>query len=98
MVSENQDVFKTARTLYLKGISTITVTGNAKAVVEDKGDIIMASVKYGKGTVFAIGDPWIYNEYIVNDRLSAEFQNGLAAKEFTDWLIQQIPNSKTTKK
>ena len=98
MVSENQDVFKTARTLYLKGISTITVTGNAKAVVEDKGDIIMASAKYGKGTVFAIGDPWIYNEYIVNDRLSAEFQNGLAAKEFTDWLIQQIPNSKTTKK
>lgn len=98
MVSENQDVFKTARTLYLKGISTITVTGNAKAVVEDKGDIIMASVKYGKGTVFAIGDPWIYNEYIVNDRLSAEFQNSLAAKEFTDWLIQQIPNSKTTKK
>jgi unsaturated rhamnogalacturonyl hydrolase len=98
MVSDNQEVFKTARTLYLKGISTITVSGNAKAVVEDKGDIIMASTKYGKGTVFAIGDPWIYNEYIVNDRLSAEFQNGLAAKEFTDWLIQQIPSNKASKK
>ena len=98
MVSDNQEVFKTARTLYLKGISTITVSGNAKAVVEDKGDIIMASTKYGKGTVFAIGDPWIYNEYIVNDRLSAEFQNGLAAKEFTDWLIQQISSNKASKK
>jgi len=98
MVSDNQEVFKTARTLYLKGISTITVSGNAKAVVEDKGDIIMASTKYGKGTVFAIGDPWIYNEYIVNDRLSTEFQNGLAAKEFTDWLIQQIPSNKASKK
>jgi len=94
MVSENQDVFKTARTLYLKGISTITVSGNAKAVVEDKGDIIMASAKYGKGTVFAIGDPWIYNEYIVNDRLSPAFQNGLAAEEFTDWLIKQTNTKK----
>lgn len=98
MVTENQEVFKTARTLYLKGISTIAVSGNAKAVIEDKGDIIMASTKYGKGTVFAIGDPWIYNEYIVNDRLSGEFQNGLAAEEFTDWLIRQIPSNKTNKK
>jgi unsaturated rhamnogalacturonyl hydrolase len=63
----------------------------AKALLSDRGDIIMAISKYGKGTVFAVGDPWIYNEYIVNDRLTAEYQNGIAAEEFTDWLIKQIP-------
>jgi unsaturated rhamnogalacturonyl hydrolase len=54
----------------------------------------MATAKYGKGTVFAIGDPWIYNEYIVNDRLNASFQNGTAAIELTEWLIAQIPVKK----
>jgi unsaturated rhamnogalacturonyl hydrolase len=58
--------------------------------LEDKGDIIMATAKYGKGTVFAIVDPWIYNEYIVNDRLSPDFQNGIAAGEFSDWLLKQV--------
>lgn len=91
MVPAQHDIFKTAKTLYLKGISTIEVQSPAKMVVEDKGDIIMASAKYGKGTVFAIGDPWIYNEYIVNYRLNDTFQNGIAAVEFTDWLIAQIP-------
>lgn len=63
-------------------------------VLEDNGDIIMANTKFGKGTVFAIGDPWIYNEYIVKDRLNASFQNGTAAIELTDWLIAKIPINK----
>jgi len=25
------------------------------------------------------------------NRLTAEYQNGIAAEEFTDWLIKQIP-------
>jgi unsaturated rhamnogalacturonyl hydrolase len=93
-VPEQHDVFKKAKTLYLKGISTIEVSKSAKMVLEDNGDIIMATAKYGKGTVFAIGDPWIYNEYIVNDRLNASFQNGTAAIELTEWLIAQIPVKK----
>jgi len=95
MVPEQHDIFIKAKQLYLKGISTITVQGNAKPVLEDKGDIIMASARYGKGIVFAIGDPWIYNEYIVNDRLSPDFQNGIAAAEFTDWLLKQVPAKKS---
>lgn len=88
IVPDNHEIFKTAKVLYLKGISTLTVKYPAKAILEDKGDIIMATAKFGKGTVFAVGDPWIYNEYIVNDRLSPEFQNGIAAKELTEWLIK----------
>ncbi len=94
IVPEKNEIFKPGRVLYLKGISTITLQSPAKPIIVDKNDIIMASAKYGKGTVFAIGDPWIYNEYIVNDRLSSEYQNGIAAEEFTDWLIKQIPKHK----
>jgi len=47
--------------------------------------------KYGKGSVFAVGDPWIYNEYIVNIRLSPLYQNEQAANELTEWLLKQIP-------
>lgn len=94
MVPDHHPIFTTARQLYMKGISTLTLTSPAEMVLEDKGDILMAKAKYGKGTVIALGDPWIYNEYIVNDRLTPKFQNGLAAKEFTDWLIRQIPAKK----
>ncbi len=94
MVPDHHPIFTTARQLYMKGISTLTVTPPAEMVLADKGDILMAVAKYGKGTVIALGDPWIYNEYIVNDRLTAKFQNGLAAKEFTEWLIKQIPGKK----
>jgi unsaturated rhamnogalacturonyl hydrolase len=94
VVPEQHEIFKTAKVLYMKGISTITINSPATPVLEDKGDILIAKAKYGKGTVIALVDPWIYNEYIVNDRLSAEFQNGIAANEFTDWLIKQVPLSK----
>lgn len=94
IIPEKNEIFKPGRVVYLKGISTISVQSPATPVLVDKSDIIMASAKYGKGTVFAIGDPWIYNEYIVNDRLTSEFQNGIAAEEFTDWLIKQIPKKK----
>jgi unsaturated rhamnogalacturonyl hydrolase len=97
MVPEKHEIFKTARQLYLKGICTIALQKNASAVLEDKGDIIMANAKYGKGTVFAIVDPWIYNEYIVNDRLSPDFQNGIAAGEFSDWLLKQVPSGSLKK-
>ncbi len=91
LVPEQHEIFKEAKVLYMKGISTITLKTPATALLEDKGDILIAKSRYGKGMVVALVDPWIYNEYIVNDRLDASFQNGIAAKEFTDWLIKQVP-------
>lgn len=96
-VPDQNEIFKKAKVLYLKGISTILTTGTAQPLIEDNGDIIMAKATYGKGTVFALGDPWIYNEYIVNFRLNDQYQNGLAASEFTDWLIKQIVKKKPKK-
>ncbi len=79
-------IFKTAKKIYLKEICTLRLTGNAKPVLEDKGDVIMAVAKFGKGTVFAVGDPWIYNEYC-NGRLPTSFDNDKAADDLAQWLI-----------
>ena len=93
-IPENHEIFKKGRTLYMKEVCTINLSGNAKSILDIQGKTIFAKSNYGKGVVIAIADPWIYDEYIVNDRLNSSFQNKIAADEFTDWLIKQIPPSK----
>jgi len=93
-IPENHEIFKKGRTLYMKEVCTINLSGNAKSILDIQGKTIFAKSNYGKGVVIAIADPWIYDEYIVNDRLNSSFQNKIAAEEFTDWLLKQIPPSK----
>ncbi|SRR6266545_480534 len=85
----NHRIFKTARSLYLKEISTLAVVPPAKSMLDHKGDVVMAAAKLGKGTVFAVGDPWLYNEYLDGRKLPAEFDNYEAAVELSLWLLQQ---------
>lgn len=82
-------IFTTARNLYLKEISTLKVSGPARAVLEDSGDVIMAVSRLGKGTVFAVGDPWLYNEYTDGRKLPPEYDNYKAAVDLAQWLIKQ---------
>jgi unsaturated rhamnogalacturonyl hydrolase len=82
-------IFKTAKTLYLKELSTLTLTPPAKSVLDLNGDKVMAVAKYGKGAVFALGDPWLYNEYVDGRKLPAEYENYKAANDLTKWLIEQ---------
>jgi unsaturated rhamnogalacturonyl hydrolase len=89
LVSEPNPVFKTAKKLYLKEISTLAIKAPAKPLIQDKGDVIIATAKYGKGTVFAVGDPWLYNEYTDGRKLPPEFDNFKAAQDLTKWLIAQ---------
>ncbi len=82
-------VFKTARRLHLKEISTLAVSAPARPLLEYKGDVVMAVAKHGRGTVFAVGDPWLYNEYVDGRKLTPDFQNHRAAWELASWLLQQ---------
>ena len=88
-VSAGNEIFKTARKLYLKEISSLKLSGNAKSVLDWNGDKIMAVSKFGKGTVFALGDPWLYNEYVDGRKLPADFQNFAAANDLSNWLLEQ---------
>jgi unsaturated rhamnogalacturonyl hydrolase len=82
-------VFPNTKKIYIKEISTLKLSAPATSVYTDKGDVIMAVSKVGKGAVFAVGDPWFYNEYLDGRRLSVDFQNYQAAADLADWLIKQ---------
>ena len=88
-VPVGNEIFKTARKLYLKEISTLKLTGKARSVLDWNGDKVMAVVKHGKGTVFAVGDPWLYNEYTDGRKLPADFQNFQAAQDLSIWILKQ---------
>jgi unsaturated rhamnogalacturonyl hydrolase len=91
VVPDGNPIFKTAKRLYLKEIATLAITPPAKPAFQDKGDVIMAVAKLGRGTVFAVGDPWFYNEYLDGRKLPPTFDNYKAARDLSSWLIQQIP-------
>jgi hypothetical protein len=80
-------VFKGVSKIYIKEVSSINLSGSAIPILTENGKILMAGNKYGKGYVFAIGDPWIYNEYIDHDRLPEDFMNRKAAENLTDYLL-----------
>jgi unsaturated rhamnogalacturonyl hydrolase len=91
VVRDGDPIFKTARRLYLKEISTFALSAPAKPVFQDGGDVLMAVAKLGRGTVFAVGDPWLYNEYVDGRKLPPTFDNFKAARDLSKWLIEQVP-------
>lgn len=88
-IAPGNPIFSGTRKIFVKEVSTLSLSGNAKAVVSANGDTIMATSKHGKGTVFVIGDPWLYNEYVDGRRLPVEFENFNAARDLAHWAIGQ---------
>jgi unsaturated rhamnogalacturonyl hydrolase len=80
-------IFRTAHDLYLKEISTLALSKPAESVMQHNGDAVMAVAKFGRGTVFAVGDPWLYNEYVDGRKLPPEFDNYKAARDLARWLL-----------
>jgi len=84
-------IFKTAHKIFMKDACSIGLKYPATAVLKNSsGAVIIAMAKYGKGTVLAVGDPWLYNEY-TNGRLPAGFENDKAANDIAEWLLAQAP-------
>jgi Domain of unknown function (DUF4350) len=80
-------LFKGVKKIYMKEISDINLSGSARAILTENGKVLMAENKFGKGYVFAVGDPWIYNEYIDHENLPESFDNRKAAENLTDLLL-----------
>jgi unsaturated rhamnogalacturonyl hydrolase len=89
MMPDGHAVFKTAKKLYVKELSTLDVKAPATTILTKEGKNIVAIAKYGKGTVFAIGDPWIYNEYVDGRKLTPDFDNYKGAQDLVRWLALQ---------
>ena len=62
-VSGGGPIFQHPHTLYMKDTCAISLKAPARALLEDKEGIVMATARYGRGTVVAVVDPWLYNEY-----------------------------------
>lgn len=91
IAAEGNPIFSPGRVMYLKEISSLKLSGSAKPILSGPDFVAMAVAKYGKGTVYALGDPWLYNEYTDGRKLPAEYQNFLAARELSQWLLKQVP-------
>ena len=81
-------LFKGVTKIYLKEVSDINLSGTATPILKENGKVLIAENNFGKGYVFAIGDPWIYNEYIDHDRLPEDFENRKAAENLSEYLLK----------
>jgi len=57
-------VLGTEGTLYAVDVASVKGPAKAQVLLADEGVPSMALVNAAKGPVFALGDSWIYNEYI----------------------------------
>jgi unsaturated rhamnogalacturonyl hydrolase len=64
IASGTHPIFDGSLNVYLVEVAPLKLTGKAEPILVDHDVNIMALAQYGKGRVFAVGDPWIYNEYI----------------------------------
>ena len=97
-VTPDGALFHHPHTLYMKDTCAISLSGPAVALLNDRGDVVMATAKYGRGTVFAAVDPWLYNEYTdgrKNPQIYSQFDNFAGGKELVQWLIQQHSHQTT---
>jgi unsaturated rhamnogalacturonyl hydrolase len=81
-------IFGDGWTAYMKDTSTITLSKTAKAVVTDKGDIMIAVAHVGKGAVMGVVDPWFYNEY-ADGRKMGQYRGFEAAEDVAGWLVKE---------
>jgi unsaturated rhamnogalacturonyl hydrolase len=88
-IPANNPVFKTAKKVYIKELSTLQVKAPAKTILTKEGKNIIAVAQYGKGSVFIIGDPWLYNEYTDGRKLTPDFDNYKAMQDIARWAIDQ---------
>ncbi|WGQ10351.1 glycoside hydrolase family 88 protein [Pedobacter gandavensis] len=95
-IPARNSIFKNSKQLFVKEFSSLSLSSPAVAIVKDSaGNNVIAISKYGKGTVFVIGDPWLYNEYVDGRKLPADYDNFAAATDLVQWLSQQLPSNLT---
>ena len=83
-------LFKGVNKIYMKEVCSIRLSGNAKPVLIDDKAVLIAEASFGKGFVLAVGDPWLYNEYIDHAILPADFENLKAANNLAEYLLSKV--------
>jgi len=82
-------LFSGVKKIYMKEVSPIVLSKNAKPILKDGNNTLIAETQFGKGYVLAVGDPWLYNEYIDHKLLPESFENLKAANNLVDLLLKK---------
>jgi len=93
IITTGNPLFETAQKIFMKDVCSISTILPAKPALVKNGLTLIAQAKFGKGTVLAIADPWLYNEY-TNGRLPAGYENDKAANDISAWLLAQVKQKK----
>jgi unsaturated rhamnogalacturonyl hydrolase len=88
VIPPGTSIFGAGFTAFMKDTCSITVSGPARAVVTDHGDIMIAVSHVGKGVVLAVVDPWVYNEY-ADGRKLRQYDGFEAAQDLAAWAVRQ---------
>ncbi len=89
-IAAGHPVFKNVKKVFIKQLCTQTLSKPAVSVYTENNEVLMSRAKIGKGTVFAVGDPWFYNEYVDGRKIPAQYENYKAANDLVLWLLQQV--------
>ncbi len=81
-------VFSQTKEIYVKEYAPLQMKAPAETLVSHAGGTVMATAKLGRGKVFIIGDPWLYNEYTDGRRIPVDYENFEAGKELAKWLVR----------
>ncbi|UAY57404.1 glycoside hydrolase family 88 protein [Arachidicoccus terrestris] len=88
-INADDSVFNGVEKVYIKELSSITLKGGAKAALNTEDGHVAAAISHvGKGLVFAVGDPWVYNEYVDGRKLPLQFENYKAMTALSKWLLK----------
>ncbi|MEY4383211.1 MAG: hypothetical protein RI995_753, partial [Bacteroidota bacterium] len=87
-IPSNHAIFSNMKKIYIKEISTLYLSKTATSSVNHEGVSVIATANVGKGKVFAVGDPWLYNEYTNNRRIPLDYENFQAAKKLAEWALK----------
>ena len=92
--TNGNSIFSEGLNIFMKDVSALNISKNVQPIADNGTDIIIAHSNDGKGHVIAVGDPWLYNEYIGSRRLPTSFQNTSAAEQLVKALIQLSTSKK----
>ncbi|MGA3287304.1 MAG: rhamnogalacturonan acetylesterase [Bacteroidota bacterium] len=80
-------IFKDVKQIFMKEICSLKIEKPAKPILTENDLVLMASARVGKGLVFAVGDPWLYNEYMDTRRLPIDYENSKTGRNLFQWLL-----------
>lgn len=81
-------IFSQTKEIYIKEYAPLQIKDPSVSVLDHKGTAVMATANIGKGRVFVVGDPWLYNEYTDGRRIPINYENFGAGKELAKWLLK----------